>query len=84
MGELFYWLFIGVVVKLYLRNRSQTVNCYLQVWEELLPQAMEFKYLRILFTSDLKMEREMDRRYGVASVVMETLYWKTLIYVHMV
>lgn len=31
---------------------------------ELLPQAREFKYLRVLFASDGKMEQEIDRRVG--------------------
>ena len=34
----------------------------------------DFKYLGILFTSDGKMEREMDRRIGAASAVMRMLY----------
>ena len=33
----------------------------------------EFKYLSILFTSEEKMEREIDRRIGTASAVMQTL-----------
>ncbi len=41
---------------------------------ELLPQAKEFKYLRVLFTSEGKMEREMDRQIGAASAVMRALY----------
>jgi len=34
----------------------------------------EFKYLGVLFTSEGKMEREMDRRIGAASAVMPALY----------
>ena len=34
----------------------------------------EFKYLGILFTSEGKMEHEVDRRIGAASAVMQVLY----------
>ena len=34
---------------------------------ELLPQSKEFKYLRVLFTSEGKKEREVDRRIRAAS-----------------
>jgi len=50
------------------------VECSLRVGSELLPQAKEFKYLRVLFTSEGKMEREMDRWIGAASAVMRALY----------
>ncbi len=50
------------------------VDCSLWVWSELLPQAKEFKYLRVLFTSEGKMEHEMDRWIGAASAVMQALY----------
>jgi len=50
------------------------VDCSLRVGNELLPQAKEFKYLRVLFTSEGRMEREMDRRIGAASAVMRALY----------
>ena len=49
------------------------VGCPLRVGEEALPQVEEFKYLGILFTSEGRMEREMDRRIGAASAVMRTL-----------
>ena len=52
----------------------KTVECFLWVGSELLPQAKEFKYLGVLFTSEGKMEREMDRRIGAASAVMRALY----------
>lgn len=35
-----------------------------RVGGELLPQAREFKYLGVLFTSDGKIEQEIDRRIG--------------------
>ncbi|XP_061625696.1 probable ATP-dependent RNA helicase DDX17 isoform X2 [Phyllopteryx taeniolatus] len=46
----------------------------LQVGDEILPQVEEFKYLGFLFTSERRMEREIDRRIGSASAVMRTLY----------
>ncbi|KAI3351447.1 hypothetical protein L3Q82_020304 [Scortum barcoo] len=49
------------------------VDCPLRVGEEFLPQVEEFKYLGVLFTSEGKMEREMDRRIGAASAVLQTL-----------
>ncbi|TWW77322.1 hypothetical protein D4764_12G0007120 [Takifugu flavidus] len=50
------------------------VECLLRVKEEILPQVEEFKYLGVLFTSGGRMEREIDRRIGVASTVMRTLH----------
>ncbi|KAI3360639.1 hypothetical protein L3Q82_002504 [Scortum barcoo] len=38
------------------------VVCPLRVSGEVLPQVEEFKYLGVLFTSEGKMEREIDRR----------------------
>ncbi|CAN9506880.1 unnamed protein product [Ophioblennius macclurei] len=49
------------------------VDCLLHVGEEVLPQVEEFKYLGILFTSEGRMEQEVDRRIGAASTVMRTL-----------
>ncbi|KAI3358338.1 hypothetical protein L3Q82_014781 [Scortum barcoo] len=46
------------------------VACPLRVGGEVLPQVEEFKYLGVLFTSEGKMEREIDRRIGAASAVM--------------
>ncbi|KAI3357258.1 hypothetical protein L3Q82_015707, partial [Scortum barcoo] len=43
------------------------VVCPLRVSAEVLPQVEEFKYLGVLFTSEGKMEREIDRRIGAAS-----------------
>ncbi|KAI3364813.1 hypothetical protein L3Q82_000923 [Scortum barcoo] len=50
------------------------VACPLRVGGEVLPQVEEFKYLRVLFTSEGKMEREIDRRIGAASAVMRSVY----------
>lgn len=41
---------------------------------ELMSQPKEFKYLWVLFTSDRKMEYELDRQFGAALKVMEALY----------
>ncbi|XP_051936482.1 uncharacterized protein LOC127610385 [Hippocampus zosterae] len=50
------------------------VECPLRVGGEILPQVEEFKYLGVLFTSEGRREREIDRRIGAASAVMRTLY----------
>ena len=49
------------------------VDCPLQVGGESLLQVEEFKYLGVLFTSEGKMEREIDRQIWAASAVMQTL-----------
>ncbi|TWW62415.1 hypothetical protein D4764_04G0010620 [Takifugu flavidus] len=49
------------------------VECLLRVREEVLPRVEEFKYLRILFMSESRMERKMDRWIGAASAVMRVL-----------
>ncbi|KAK3509855.1 hypothetical protein QTP70_015865, partial [Hemibagrus guttatus] len=50
------------------------VACTLQVGWKLLPQVEEFKYLRVLFTSEGRMDREIDRRIGAAAAVMRSMY----------
>ncbi|KAK3513146.1 hypothetical protein QTP70_007479 [Hemibagrus guttatus] len=50
------------------------VACTLQVGGEVLPQVEEFKYLGVLFTSEGRMEREIDRRIGAAAAVMRSMY----------
>ena len=45
------------------------VDCPLVLGGGVLPQAEEFKYLGILFTSEGKMEHEIDRWMGAASGV---------------
>ncbi|TWW54384.1 hypothetical protein D4764_0180610 [Takifugu flavidus] len=42
--------------------------------EEILLQVEEFKYLGVFFTSEGRMEQEIDRRISVASAVMRTLH----------
>jgi len=54
------------------------VDCSLQVGTECLPQAKELKYLGGLFTSEGKMEREIDRRIGAAAAVKQALYRSVL------
>ncbi|KAI3353930.1 hypothetical protein L3Q82_005131 [Scortum barcoo] len=56
-------------------DRKRVVACPLRVGGEVLPQVEEFKYLGVLFTSEGKMEREIDRwRIGAASAVMRSVY----------
>ncbi|KAK3508205.1 hypothetical protein QTP70_017467 [Hemibagrus guttatus] len=50
------------------------VACTLQVGGEVLPQVEQFKYLRVLFTSEGRMDREFDRRIGAAAAVMRSMY----------
>ncbi|KAK0132743.1 putative uncharacterized transposon-derived protein F52C9.6 [Merluccius polli] len=59
-------------------NRKR-VECTLRVGDEILPQVEEFKYLGVLFTSDGRMEREIDRRIGAASAVMRTLHGSVVV-----
>ncbi|KAK0155726.1 Retrovirus-related Pol polyprotein from type-1 retrotransposable element R2 [Merluccius polli] len=55
------------------------VECTLRVGDEILPQVEEFKYLGVLFTSEGRMEREIDRRIGAASAVMRTLHGSVVV-----
>ncbi|KAK3538621.1 hypothetical protein QTP86_008833 [Hemibagrus guttatus] len=50
------------------------VTCTLQVEGEVLPQVEKFKYLGVLFTSEGRMDREIDRRIGAAAAVMRSMY----------
>ncbi|KAK3523213.1 hypothetical protein QTP86_022937 [Hemibagrus guttatus] len=50
------------------------VACTLQVGGEVLPQVEQFKYLGVLFTSEGRMDREIDRRIGAAAAVMWSMY----------
>ncbi len=54
-------------------DRKQ-VACPLQVGGEFLPQVEAFKYLGVLFTSEGRMEREIDRRIGAAAAAMRSMY----------
>lgn len=51
---------------------QKKVACPRQVGGESLSQVREFKYLG--FTSEGKMEHEIDRGIGTASAVMQSLY----------
>ncbi|KAI3361110.1 hypothetical protein L3Q82_013312, partial [Scortum barcoo] len=53
---------------------QKRVACPLWVGGEILPQMEEFKNLGVLFTSEGKMEREINRRIGAASAVMWSVY----------
>ncbi|KAK3523556.1 hypothetical protein QTP70_002465 [Hemibagrus guttatus] len=53
---------------------QKKVACTLQVGGELLPQVEEFKYLGVLFMSEGRMDREIDRRIGAAAAVMRSMY----------
>ncbi|KAK3515281.1 hypothetical protein QTP70_013483 [Hemibagrus guttatus] len=55
------------------------VACTLQVGGEILPQVEEFKYLRVLFTSEGRMDREIDRRIGAAAAVMRSMYQSVVV-----
>ena len=58
---------------------QKKVACSLWVGGELLPQVEEFKYLGVLFTSEGRMDREVDRRIGAAAAVMWLLYWSVVV-----
>ncbi|KAK3571064.1 hypothetical protein QTP86_001311 [Hemibagrus guttatus] len=53
---------------------QKKVACTLQVGGEVLPQVEEFKYLGVLFTSEGRMDREIDRWIGAAAAVMRSMY----------
>ena len=59
-------------------NRKR-VECTLRDGDEILPQVEEFKYLGVLFTSEGRMEWEIDRRIGAASAVMRTLHGSVVV-----
>ncbi len=46
----------------------------LQVGGKFLPQLEEFKYLGVLFTSDGRMECEIDRQIGAVAAAMRMMY----------
>ncbi len=55
-------------------HSGKKVACPLQVGGEFLPQVEEFKYLGVLFMSEGRMEREIERQIGAASAVMRSMY----------
>ncbi|KAK3541273.1 hypothetical protein QTP86_019410, partial [Hemibagrus guttatus] len=58
---------------------QKKVACTLQVGGELLPQVEEFKYLGVLFTSEGRMDHEIDRRIGAVAAVMQSMYRSALV-----
>ena len=60
------------------KSESMVLN-QKRVEDEILPQVEEFKYLVVLFTSEGRMEREIDRRIGAASAVMRTLHGSVVV-----
>ncbi|TWW59948.1 hypothetical protein D4764_05G0000380 [Takifugu flavidus] len=58
------------------------VECLLRVKEEILPQVEEFKYLGVLFTSEGRMEREVDRRTRSGEEIYRSIFVPTLTYGH--
>ena len=55
------------------------VDCPIKVRGELLPQVEEYKYLGVFFTSEGKMEQEIDGQIGAALAVMQTLKWSVVV-----
>ncbi|KAK3565546.1 hypothetical protein QTP86_011913 [Hemibagrus guttatus] len=53
---------------------QKKVACTIQVGGEFLPQVKEFKYLGVLFTSEGRMDREIDRWISAAAAVMRSMY----------
>ncbi|KAK3550782.1 hypothetical protein QTP70_004917 [Hemibagrus guttatus] len=58
---------------------QKKVACTLQVGGEVLPQVEQFKYLGVLFTSEGRMDREIDRRIGAAAAVMRSMYQSVVV-----
>ncbi|KAK3514795.1 hypothetical protein QTP70_032195, partial [Hemibagrus guttatus] len=57
----------------------EKVACTHQVGGEFLPQVEEFKYLRVLFMSEGRMDRKLDRRICAAAAVMRSMYWSVVV-----
>ncbi|KAK3526897.1 hypothetical protein QTP86_003592 [Hemibagrus guttatus] len=55
------------------------VACTLQVGGEFLPQVEEFNYLGVLFTSEGRMDREIDRWIGAVAAVMRSMYQSVVV-----
>ncbi|KAK3510136.1 hypothetical protein QTP70_026851 [Hemibagrus guttatus] len=58
---------------------QKKVACILQVGGEFLPQVEEFKYLGVLFTSEGRMDREIDRWIGAVAAVMQSMYQSVVV-----
>ncbi|KAK3527334.1 hypothetical protein QTP86_021953 [Hemibagrus guttatus] len=53
---------------------QKKVACTLEVGGEVSPQVEEFKYLGVLFTSEGRMDCEIDRWISAAAAVMQSMY----------
>jgi len=58
---------------------QKPVNFSLQVGSECLPQAKEFIYIGVLFTSEGMVEREINRWVGAAAAVKQALHRTVLV-----
>ncbi|TWW59288.1 hypothetical protein D4764_06G0008180 [Takifugu flavidus] len=74
MTSNYHWMKISTSKSEAMVLNRKKVECLLRVKEEILPQVKEFKYLGVLFTSEGRMEQEIDRWIGVVSAVMRTLH----------
>ncbi|KAK0132400.1 Craniofacial development protein 2 [Merluccius polli] len=72
VGSLISGAEVAKVVRKLLGGRAPGVD-------EILPQVEEFKYLGVFFTSEGRMEREIDRRIGAASAVMRTVHGSVVV-----
>lgn len=58
---------------------AKKTACHLLLDGDTLLQVEEFKYCGALFTSDRKMERNIDRRIVAAPAVMQSLYLSVIV-----
>lgn len=58
---------------------QKRVEHLLRIGGESLPQVEEFKYFGVLFTSDGRLEWEMDGRIGASSSVMRALLQSVIV-----
>lgn len=59
--------------------RRKRVYCTLWIGSELLPQVKELKYTGVLFTSEGRLEHDIDRRIDAVAAVMRPLYWAVMV-----
>ena len=52
----------------------QRVESPLRVSDKFLPQVVEFKYLRVLFTSQRRGDQKTVRLIGAAAALMQAMY----------
>lgn len=53
---------------------QKMVDCSTPVGSQSLDKVKDFQYHGVLFMSEVKMERQVDRRTGAASAAMQTFY----------